>query len=353
MNIRGYSTNLILTFLSTISALLIFSCSDSLDRTITRSVYHWKSSFKLDESERSWLKENSINKIYVRFFDVDWNTNIDKAVPVGDVQIGKNIIDNIEIVPVIFITNRTIKTVPDSLLDELSQNIYKKIQSKLAFLDSASIKEIQIDCDWTTSTKDKYFRLLKEIKQMCAADSIILSATIRLHQVKFFEKTGIPPVDRGMLMFYNMSDVSDMKTKNSIFDSNVAEKYLINFDNYPLALDVVLPAFSWVCHFRRDKLIALINDVDKNEIESSGNFEKHGALYYRAVKAFYLKGNYIAEGDLVRIENITPQNTLRAAEMISPHIKNKDITISIYHLNGELINEYEKDGLQNIFSSFN
>lgn len=353
MNIRGYSTNLFLTFLKTFLCLLIFSCSDSPDRTITRSVYHWKSSFRLDDSEQKWLKENSINKIYVRFFDVDWNPNINQAVPVGDVQIGKSTLSGKEIVPVVFITNRSIKNIPDSLINELAENIQKKIRNKISLLDSARINEIQMDCDWTISTKEKYFKLLEILKTDFIKDSMILSATIRLHQVKFFNKTGIPPVDRGMLMFYNMSDVTDMKTKNSIFDSNTAEKYLVNFENYPLQLDVVLPTFSWVCHFRRDKLIALINEVDKNEMINSGNFKEHGALYHRCIKAFYLKGNYIAEGDLVRIENITPQTTLRAAEMISPHIKNKNITVSIYHLNGELMNHYENNGLENIFSAFN
>ncbi|MEZ4901823.1 MAG: hypothetical protein R2822_08725 [Spirosomataceae bacterium] len=50
-------------------------------------------------------------------------------------------------------------------------------------------KEVQIDCDWTVATKAKYFRLLQQISALLPP-SVILSATIRLHQIKFYRTTG-------------------------------------------------------------------------------------------------------------------------------------------------------------------
>ena len=35
----------------------------------------------------------------VRFFDVDWNPNINSAVPVGDVTIETKKVDDVEIIP--------------------------------------------------------------------------------------------------------------------------------------------------------------------------------------------------------------------------------------------------------------
>jgi hypothetical protein len=343
----------VLTFLTyLLCTVIIISCSNKSNHTITTAVYFWKTTFALSKDEVNWIKETGIKKLYVRFFDVDWNPNINKALPVGDVTIETKRINEVEIIPVVFITNRTFTNIPDSAITELSNNIFKKIVYKLAFFDSIQIKEIQLDCDWTASTRDKYFSLIETLKQKVAAQNIFLSATIRLHQVKFYKKTGVPPVKRGMLMFYNMSDVSNIKTRNSIFDEDIAKKYLTNFDKYPLELDVVLPAFSWACWFNNGKLKNLINDVKAEELEKDSCFVKEDKNIFRAVKNCYVNGNYIFAGDYLRIEQTDINTTINAAELIAPHIKNKNLTVSIYQLNGEVVKNYDKDQFENIVSCF-
>jgi len=340
-------------YIFTFFALLFYSgCSIKNDRSVTSAVYFWKTNFTLSKEEVRWIKETEIKKLYLRFFDVDWNQNINKAVPVGDVSIQTKNINGVEIIPVVFITNRTFTNIPDSSITELSNNIYKKIFAKLAFFEAAQIKEIQLDCDWAASTRSKYFALIEMLKQKVAAQNIFLSATIRLHQVKFYKKTGVPPVKRGMLMFYNMSDVSNIKTKNSIYDEGVAEKYLVNFEKYPLELDVVLPAFSWACWFSNGKLKNLINDVKAEELGKDSCFIKEDKNIFRAVKNCSVMGNYVFAGDYLRLEQTNVTTTINAAELIAPHIKNKKLTVSIYHLNGEVIKNYGKDQFENIVSCF-
>jgi len=333
--------------------LFTSSCSNNSDKDITRGVYFWKTNFELSPEEITWIKENEISKLYVRFFDVDWNPNIKSAVPVGDVLIETKHVDGVEIVPVIFITNRTFTNLPDSLIAELSNNIYKKILAKLKIFDYQAIKEFQLDCDWTETTREKYFKLLEQIKQVTQPNKIEITTTVRLHQVKFYKKTGVPPVKRGMLMFYNMSDVSDMRTVNSIYDKDVAKRYLVNFDKYPIDLDVVLPAFSWTCLFRNGKLKNLFNDVNKNDLETNSCFIKEDKNIFRATKESSLKGNYILSGDYLRTEEVDFSTTLGAAELIAPHIKNKKINVSIYHLTGEVIKNYGTDQLKDIVDCFN
>lgn len=333
--------------------LFTSSCSNNSDKDITRGVYFWKTNFELSPEEITWIKENEISKLYVRFFDVDWNPNIKSAVPVGDVLIETKHVDGVEIVPVIFITNRTFTNLPDSLIAELSNNIYKKILAKLKIFDYQAIKEFQLDCDWTETTREKYFKLLEQIKQVTQPNKIEITTTVRLHQVKFYKKTGVPPVKRGMLMFYNMSDVSDMRTVNSIYDKDVAKRYLVNFDKYPIDLDVVLPAFSWTCLFRNGKLKNLFNNVNKNDLETNSCFIKEDKNIFRAIKENSLKGNYILPGDYLRTEEIDFNTTLGAAELIAPHIKNKKINVSIYHLTGEVIKNYGTDQLKDIVDCFN
>jgi hypothetical protein len=334
-------------------SIITVSCSNNSNKEISRGVYFWKTNFSLTIAELNWLKETEIKKLYVRFFDVDWNPNINIAVPVGDVTIETKKIDDVEIIPVVFITNRTLVNLPDSLIPELSNNIYKKIFAKLSMLENPLLKEIQLDCDWTETTREKYFNLIEHIKRLTEKNEIEVTATIRLHQVKFFNKTGVPPIKRGMLMFYNMSDVSDIRTKNSIYDKDIAKRYLVNFDKYPIALDVVLPAFSWSCWFRNGKLKNLINDVKIKDLEANLNFVKEDKNIFRATRETSLKGNYILTGDYLRTEETDFNTTLSAAELIAPHIKNKRINVSIYHINGEVIKNYGTDKVKDIVDSFN
>ena len=202
------------------------------------------------------------------------------------------------------------------------------------------------------TTREKYFKLIELLTEKCNPQNIEVTSTIRLHQVKFFNKTGVPPVSRGMLMFYNMSDVSDIRVKNSIFDEEIAQKYLVNFDKYPLKLDVVLPAFSWVCLFRNGKLIALINDVKRGDLEKNSSFEKYSENLFRAVEDCWLNGTRISVDDYLRAEQIEPGTTLASAEMIAQYIKNNDIMVSIYHLNSEVIKNYDKEVIADIVSCF-
>lgn len=334
-------------------SLYSISCSNKSNKEISRGVYFWKTNFSLSASELNWIKETEIKRLYVKFFDVDWNPNSNKAVPVGDVSIETKKIDGVEIIPVVFITNRTLVNLPDSLISELSNNIYKKIFAKLRLFQTPTTKEIQLDCDWTETTRDKYFNLIEHIKQLTQRDKIEITATIRLHQVKFFNKTGVPPIKRGMLMFYNMSDVSEMRTKNSIFDKDIAKSYLVNFDKYLIELDVVLPAFSWACLFRNGKLKNLINDIKAKDLDTNSSFIKEDKNIFRAIKESFVKGNYILTGDYLRTEETDLETTLNAAELISPHIKSQKLTISIYRLSKDVIKNYGKDQFKDLVDCFN
>lgn len=334
-------------------SLFVLSCSSHSEKEITRGVYFWKTNFLLSASELNWLKDAEIKKLYIRFFDVDWNPTIKKAVPVGDVTIETKKNGDVEIIPVVFITNRTLINIPDSLISELSENIYKKILNKLNLFEKYSLNEIQLDCDWTESTKEKYFKLINLIKALADEKNIEVTTTIRLHQVKFYKQTGVPPVKRGMLMFYNMSDVSDIKTINSIFDKQIAKRYLTNFDKYPIDLDVVLPAFNWACWFRNSKLKNLINDIKVSDLDTNSNFIKEDKNIFRAVRGNFINGNYILSGDYLRTEETDFNTTLTAAELIAPYIKSKKLNISIYHLNREVVKNYDKNRFKDIVNCFN
>jgi hypothetical protein len=92
------------------------------------------------------------------------------------------------IIPVVYITNHTFHHFRKEDAESLAQKVFSKIDS-IAKENSISYNEIQIDCDWSDSTRELYFSFLGKMKSISQKT---ISTTIRLHQVKYFERTGIP-----------------------------------------------------------------------------------------------------------------------------------------------------------------
>lgn len=144
--------------------------------------------------------------------------------------------NKINIIPTVFITNECIQKLDTAQVISLAGKIVSLVKNiQINFLNNQKINEVQIDCDWSSSTKEKYFSLLTYIKKIGFPN---LSATIRLHQVKFSATTGIPPVAKSLLMCYNMGNLKDPATKNSIIETAELKKYTSNLGAYPLPLDV-------------------------------------------------------------------------------------------------------------------
>ena len=259
--------------------LLLIACKKN-DYQVTPAFYHWQTHFELSPEEQSLLDSLQVEKLYVKFFDVDWDFQQQEALPLAQVRFRQDSIPY-QIIPTVFITNRTLEHLSVEAPDTLAARIYKQIK-KLS--NKVTLEEVQIDCDWTQSTKNKYFRLLKALRKQ-VPDSTQLQATIRLHQVKYARQTGVPPVDRGMLMFYNVGDVEDWYTENSILDLETARQYLQNFQRYPLPLDMALPLFSWGVLFRQGKMINLISQLEPEELADTGRFEKIGAHRYEVIES--------------------------------------------------------------------
>src|SRR6185295_19004173 len=143
----------------------------------------------------------------------------------------------------------------------LAGNIYKKTIS----IVGPDFFEIQIECDWNASTRESYFLLLRTIRAQLHAGKI-LSGTIRLHQIKYRAQTGVPPLDRGVLMFYGMGDPASPGEKNSILDLDTARKYTAYLKNYPLFLDAALPVYQWGILFHEDHFRGIIRSLGESDL---------------------------------------------------------------------------------------
>lgn len=326
------------------------SCNNSHKHQVTPAFYHWKSQLNLSPEEKTYLQKLAVQKLYVKFFDVDWDAATKQVLPLAILDV-KTKPNSIEIIPCVFITNRTLINIGDNEIDSLSNHITKKVNA-IAKKTNISFNEIQFDCDWTEKTREKYFRLIKQVHKHYTQSNFTVSATIRLHQVKYYEKTGVPPVDRGMLMFYNTGEVEDVNTLNSILDLETAKKYLINFDEYTLPLDIVLPVFSWGVLYRRGKLIQLLNNASESNFADTSHFITLEPNKYKVIESTYFNGTYLYTNDVIRIESVSNNTLERAADLLSKQIKNKNVTVAFYHIQSSVLKQYPYEELEKVVTHF-
>ena len=314
------------------------------------AVYHWESYFNLGPQELDWLQTQQIRRIYLRMFDIDWDAQLRQAIPVGVLQPPDSTFrPEREIVPTFFITNRTFQNLSVSETDSLVVRMLRKTRLKLgAQLNSPLVREWQFDCDWTESTRAMYFRFLENMERELQKEGVDVSATIRLHQVKYYRRTGVPPVDRGMLMFYNMGELADPETANSILDLETAQGYYFNFDTYPLSLDLALPLFRWGIVLRNEKMVRLINGLSVPDLQDTSRFHFRDATHVEIRKSTYLNGYYLYSGDEIRLEWIPVDLLHAAARDMHRVMPRAPEWISFYHLSPETIKHYSHEELETV-----
>lgn len=318
-------------------------------RIVTPSFYHWQTHLSLSIPEHSLLDQLGIQKIYPKFFDVDWDFIKRSAVPKAIIQFTSANVNDYKLVPTIFITNRTFIHIPDNQIDHLVQKIYGKIQYLAKELP---IEEIQIDCDWTNSTRIKYFDFLEKMKEVMNKHQQILSTTIRLHQFKNPDLTGVPPVPKGTLMVYNVGALEQWPEQNSILSKDQLLPYLQKFNQYPLHLDIALPIFAWGVVYRKTKMIKLVNNLRAEMLKNKEGIKQITENRFELTKSRYINGYYFYAGDRIRTEAISPELLLETAQLLDNQNPDRSIDLTFYHLDTSTIKYYTHEHFQQVISIF-
>ena len=246
-------------------------------------MYYWKTDLNLSDYELNCMQRLQVKRLYVRLFDVEIQNGKPRPRAVLMIK-NANVPAKIEVVPVVYILNHVFKTLDLAGMRHMAQSILAKAKIMNGQMKSTS-KEFQIDCDWTEKTRVNYFKFLELVQAQLGQENITLTATIRLHQVKYRLKTGVPPIKRGMLMAYNLTPVKNFKAQNSILTIDELNTYITNLGDYPLELDVVLPAFNWKVWFRDGKFMAIVNNVDIDPLVQNAVVQQTGEHRFTFLKA--------------------------------------------------------------------
>jgi hypothetical protein len=334
-----------------------------------RAFYYWRTTFRLSSPEAAALRDLHVDRLYLRMFDVQWDGAGVELVGKVTLAPGQAMPAGVEIVPVVFLREELLRKLPEERLAELAATLWREVAAHATQLGVVP-RELQLDCDWTDGTQAAYFALLRELRRLTMAtaarpSALRLSATIRLHQVKYRERTGVPPVDRGMLMFYNMGRFTADDDTRAIFDNDSAARYLSRVREYPLPLDVALPIWSWVLHVRDGKVIDVLQSTDPDELagvawlrpsDPARRAPKRGVPErYVASETGFFHGSLLREGDELKTETTGPAEVAAAAALLAPRLapspSGAPRALALFDLSERNVTRHGATSLERLFAS--
>ncbi len=324
-------------------ALLVLSCTSG-DQPVT-SFYYWKTVFKLTDMEKEMLQENEVSKMYMRYFDIALRDSA--PIPLSPIRF-EDKTSPFQIVPVVYIKNEVMLSDRVDVVQLADQTL--SMIGKINTINQIEIEEVQIDCDWTLKSKDQFMAYIDALRHRT---NLKISATIRLHQIKYYKETGVPNVDHGVLMYYNMGQIAS-DDLNSIYDEQIAARYIKSLANYPLSLDVALPIFGWGVHIRNQKVIGLIPKIDEHQLMKIVKTTSKGNNRFEINEDMIAFGTYFRQGDQVKIEAVSKADLKKMVSNIKENLKTVPKEVIYYDLDSINLKTYsnEKEFYKKVTSGF-
>lgn len=302
---------------------VVCACSSRKSGEEGNAIYYWRTTFKLDSSETEFIRQHDIKRIYLRMFDVasehDFDSGGKAIVPIATTVFADSVPDDIEIVPTTFITVEALREMQGKE-NEYAIMIVKRLLAMASYNNCGPTREIQLDCDWTTKTKDIFNRLCCAVKEQLLEDSVKLSVTVRLHQLR----QEAPAADRGVLMVYNTGKLKDPKAKNSILDFDDIKPYLSRSVDYPLPLDHAYPLFGWGVLFNDGQFERIVTEPDSIKTNAS---------------------------ETLRIERPTAEEVLQVKRLVESQLGKPSRGNIIYHLDNNQLKHHNDNDITKIFAN--
>ena len=314
-------------------------------------MYYWRTVYALSPPERAMLRDARVSAMYIRFFDVDREEGSPRPLPVAQIAFREPPAAALRVVPVVFITVRALRALSVDSAALLGRDILGAAD-RIASENGIRFSEFQLDCDWTPSTREAFFHIARALREALHARGARLSATIRLHQAKYPDRAGVPPVDRGMLMDYNTGRMRPNAGDNSIYRDEDARAYLASLARYPLPLDVVLPIFHWTLHFRGGAMAGILNRTSVSDIRDTDGLTPLDARRFLAARPLLVRGSFLAAGDVLKCEDVPASVCLAAAERVMRALPPAPRRVALFACDSVYFSRYTTDDIDKIYGAF-
>ncbi len=352
---RKKAVLLLLIVIGIVSGFFAFSKKTKPDY-VRVGAYYWRTQLEAEPATVSWMKLIGGERVYLRLFDVDWHP-IHTANPLGEIRFNRYEESDQQFVktwgqqtvPVVFLTNRLFTYLPLTEVENLADKVLTKIKQTCRHEDWGDTlvlfpyQELQFDCDWTVSTRDKYFRFLEVVRNK---SGVVISSTLRLSQIRDRLLMGVPPVDRLMLMVYNLEPVQESDVENSILNTSLMASYLKKLKPYPVPVDLALPMFQWGAVFTESRFKGIIREP-KPELWGFAIPEGRSG-WYQVQEDTAIGRLFIRKGDRIRLE-IPQLNQIKEAVRLARPLLSKDtLNVAFFHLSPACLNRFSHDKIREV-----
>ncbi|MBR3478945.1 MAG: hypothetical protein IKH43_07580 [Bacteroidaceae bacterium] len=236
--------------------IVLSSCNSRESLNDENAVYYWRTEWRLDSLERSFLSRYDVRRVFCRYFDVVIDDTDDSDPhPNATISFVDTVPSDLEIIPTVYITEACMHRRHEGLAEKVVRRLVQMNETH----DVVGVKEIQMDCDYTVQSRQLYYDFLADVRRIAADHGLRLSTTIRLHQLSM----PVPPVDYGVLMIYNTGDPRRFEERNPILDLRDVQPYLRYLDDYQLPLAAAYPVYEWV---RTISGVHITHEVEADEI---------------------------------------------------------------------------------------
>ena len=333
-------------FLGSVLFAVLAGCSSSEESGLSRiSTFYWKTNFALGEEERAWMDSLGCRRLYVKIADIVSDGAYDSPQPSALLEVSDTTgVWRYEITPAVFLTNAVFANLSAGRAEWLASAVAGLYANYAELYPRADhTHALLLDCDWTERTREAYFDFLRHLRRRLPSETRIVS-TLRLHQYKFPERTGVPPADRALLMAYNTGDIDDWGVDNSILDLAELAKYLSPARRYPLPLDPALPLFAWSLVYRDGQFWKILPALSGEELAAdTACFEPLAdrAGCFNVKKSTFRDGHYLRRGDWVRFETVSADLLQKAAHALRAIPLPPDAEWGLFHLNRACIRRHD------------
>lgn len=294
-----------------LTLLLMTACHEQQKE---RGMYYWSTVFRMDPAKQTFLKEHQINRLYVRYFDVVVDEQ-DRVMPNATISFKDSVPQGVEVIPTVFIVNNCMK----HDIGDLPKKLLRRILQMNETHHIGKVHEIQIDCDWTPSTRKTFFHFMETLRSMAKEEGISLSSTIRLHQLS--QKA--PPADRGVLMMYNTGDFTKLSCEHPILDMRDVKPFLPALKKYSLPLSAAYPLYRWRIVFRNGRYVGILHTDDELPI---------------------------LPGDSIVIRQPELEEILKAKQAVTQQNARANNEVILFDLNNTNISRFKKEDYEKIFN---
>ncbi len=250
---------------------------------LSNGVYYWRTDLHLDSTERAFLKQHHINKVYCRYFDVVMSDDGTEPKPNATIAFTDTLPAGIELIPTVYITEDCMHKPHKDLAEKLVKRIMQMNETN----HIGNVHEIQIDCDYTSKSRATYYQFLEQVRHHLSPTSYHLSTTIRLHQLSM----PVPPVDYGVLMVYNTGDPRKWQERNPILDYRDVYPYLNKLAQYQLPLAAAYPVYQWIRNIQNVRIEHTVEAAEILKVKKA--LEKERPSLSKAVITYHLETDNI------------------------------------------------------------